>query len=255
MSVISLEMFTGQLKRSFAIAKKDVKIYYLKGPVIIFGLIFPFFLILAYTLGRNVPVKDLYPGIMGMTVFFTATSVGPAIMPWEVRSQTFERLVSMPIALWAMLFGDVQASVFFGLVISLLTALIAPLIGVSIAHVLVFGLALLLAAVCFAALSILLSAYPPTDTPGNTMMLASMVKFPLVFISGVFLPIGQMPEWGRLIAYFSPLTYYTDLVRYSIDGVSYFPVLADLAAIAVFAIIFMVAAIKIHEKVLTQRLT
>lgn len=248
-------MFVEQLKRSYSIAKKDVKIYYLKGPVITFGLIFPFFLILAFTLGRNVPVKDLYPGIMGMTVFFTATSVGPAIIPWEVRSQTLERLVSMPIALWAILFGDAQASFYFGLVISLLTAMIAPLIGVSILHLLVFGLALLLATLCFATLSVLLSAYPPTDTPGNTMMLASMVKFPLVFISGVFLPLGQMPEWGRMVAYISPLTYYTDLVRYSTDGVSYFPIPVDFLALAIFAVIFMVVAIKIHEKVLTRRLT
>ncbi len=253
--MLSLQMFVEQIKRSLSIAKKDVMIYYMKGPVITFGLIFPFFLIVAYTLGRNVPMKDLYPGIMGMTVFFTATSVGPAIIPWEVRSQTFERLVSMPVALWAMLFGDVQASFYFGLVISLLTAMIAPLIGVSISHVLVFGLALLFATLCFAALSVLLSAYPPTDTPGNTMMLASMVKFPLVFISGVFLPIGQMPEWGRLVAYLSPLTYYTDLARYSTDGVSYFPVLMDFIALAVFTIVFMVAAIKVHEKVLTRRLT
>jgi ABC-2 type transport system permease protein len=253
--MLSPDLLVEQFKRSCSIAQKDIKIYYLKGPVIIFGLIFPFFLIVAYTLGRSVPIKDLYPGIMGMTVFFTATSVGPAILPWEVRSQTFERLVSTPVALWAMLFGDVQASFYFGLVISLLTALIAPLIGVSLPHVFVFGLALLLATLCFAALSVLLSAYPPTDTPGNTMMLASMVKFPLVFISGVFLPLGQMPEWGRLVAYFSPLTYYTDLVRYSTDGVSYIPILADFIALAIFTVIFMVTAIKIHEKVLTRRLT
>lgn len=133
--------------------------------------------------------------------------------------------------------------------------MIAPLIGVSMYHVLVFGLALIFATICFAALSILLSAYPPTDTPGNTMMLASMIKFPLVFISGVFLPLGQMPEWGRLVAYFSPLTYYMDLVRYSTDGVSYFPIPVDFTAIAIFAVIFMIAAITIHEKVLTRRLT
>ncbi len=244
-----------QLRRSFAIARKDVMIYYMKGPVITFGLIFPFFLIVAYTLGRNVPAKELYPGLMGMTVFFTATSVGPAILPWEVRSQTFERLVSMPIALWAMLFGDMQASFYFGLAISIPTALIAPVIGVSILHVLLFCLALLLAALCFAALGVLLSAYPPTDTPGNTMMLASLVKFPLVFISGVFLPLGQMPYWGRVIAYFSPLTYYTDLVRYATGEASYFPAMASLAMLAAFTVIFMAAAVIIHEKVLTQRLS
>jgi ABC-2 type transport system permease protein len=248
-------MLLEQIKRSFAIAKKNMLIYYLKGPVITFGLIFPFFLIVAYMLGRNVPVKELYPGIMGMTVFFTATSVGPAILPWEVRSQTFERLIASPVAVWSVLLGDAEASFCFGLIISIITAFIAPLIGVSIMHLAVFSLGLLFASICFATLSILLSSYPPTDTPGNTMMLASMIKFPLVFISGVFLPIQQMPEWGRLLAYFSPLTYYTDLVRYSIDGYSYFPVLIDLAVLLIFTIVFLFASIRIHEIVLTRRLT
>lgn len=251
----SLQIVLEQFKRSFTIARKNVMIYYMKGPVVTFGLIFPFFLIVAYTLGRNVPIKDLYPGLMGMTVFFTATSVGPAILPWEVRSQTFERLVSMPVALWAMLFGDVQASFYFGMAISLLTAMIAPLTGVSIVHFAIFISGMALAALCFSALSVLLSAYPPTDVPGNTMMLSSLVKFPMVFISGVFLPLGQMPEWGRAIAYFSPLTYYTDLVRYTTGDVSYFPIIADLAMMAIFALVFMAAAIIIHEKVLTQRLS
>jgi len=37
-----------QFKRSLAIAEKNMRIYYLKGPVIIFGLLFPLFLTLAF---------------------------------------------------------------------------------------------------------------------------------------------------------------------------------------------------------------
>jgi ABC-2 type transport system permease protein len=36
-----------QLKRACAIAKKDIRIYYLKGPVVIFGILFPVFLFMA----------------------------------------------------------------------------------------------------------------------------------------------------------------------------------------------------------------
>ncbi len=50
------------------------------------------------------------------------------------------------------------------------------------------------------------------------MMLYSLIKFPLVFISGVFLPVSQMPAREQLIAFFSPLTCYMDLVRYSTGG-------------------------------------
>jgi len=69
----SLAVFWEQLKRSFAIAKKDIRIYYSKGPVVVFGLIFPLFLLLAFTIGRNVSAKELFPGLIGMAVFFTAT--------------------------------------------------------------------------------------------------------------------------------------------------------------------------------------
>ncbi|NHW44822.1 MAG: ABC transporter permease, partial [Candidatus Verstraetearchaeota archaeon] len=47
-----------QLKRSLAVAEKNIKIYYLKGPVIVFGLVFPLFLALAYVIGRNIALEE-----------------------------------------------------------------------------------------------------------------------------------------------------------------------------------------------------
>jgi len=66
-----MSTLTEQFKRSLVIAKKNIKIYYLKGPVIIFGLVFPLFLALAYIIGRNVPLKEVLPGLIGMTTFFS----------------------------------------------------------------------------------------------------------------------------------------------------------------------------------------
>ena len=36
--------FSGQMWRAWAIAKKDIRIYYIKGPVLIFGVFMPLFL-------------------------------------------------------------------------------------------------------------------------------------------------------------------------------------------------------------------
>ena len=119
---------------------------------------------------------------------------------------------------------------------------------------LVYGFAVVLATFCFASFSILLSAYPPTDTPAGVMMLSSMVKFPLVFISGIFIPIGEMPLWGKTVALISPLTYFTDLARYSMQGISYYPIVMDFAVLVALTIIFFVTAIKIHERTMQKRL-
>ena len=244
-----------QLKRSFAITKKNIKIYYSKGPVIIFGLIFPLFLFLAYTIGRNMPLKELMPGLISMTVFFTSTSVGPSIIPWETRSKTLERLVCCPISFWAILLGDMFSSFIFGVAISIIPVVFTLALNVEALNLMILIFSLVLAALCFAALSILLSSYPPTDIPATVMMISSLVKFPLVFISGIFIPIEQMPTWGRILAFISPLTYFTDISRHLILNAGYFPIALDISVIAIFTLLFSITAIKIHEKTLPKRIS
>jgi len=41
-------MYLQQLNRAWSIVRKDIRIYYLKGPVMIFGIIFPVFLFLVF---------------------------------------------------------------------------------------------------------------------------------------------------------------------------------------------------------------
>jgi ABC-2 type transport system permease protein len=78
-----------QLRRSWAIAKKDIRIYYIKGPVLIFGVFMPLFMFLAFLMGsRQLPLSFLISGLVGMTLFFTATAVSPAIFPWEGSART-----------------------------------------------------------------------------------------------------------------------------------------------------------------------
>ncbi|HNU40488.1 MAG TPA: ABC transporter permease, partial [Methanothrix sp.] len=93
-------------------------------------------------------VKELFPGLMGMAIFFTSTAVGPAILPWEARSKTLERLVSSPVEVWALLLGDVFASFVFGLLISIMPLAVAVLMGVEVVHLLVFCLGMILATIC-----------------------------------------------------------------------------------------------------------
>jgi ABC-2 type transport system permease protein len=64
-----------------------------------------------------------------------------------------------------------------------------------------------------------------------------------------------MSFFARAIASFSPLTYFTDLVRCFILGVSYYSLPLDFWMIIIFALIFLVFAIKLHEKTFTKRIS
>ena len=188
--------FSAQMRRAWAIAKKDIRIYYIKGPVLIFGIFMPVFLFLAFLMGsRQLPLAFLVSGLVGMALFFTATAVSPAIFPWEGQAKTLERLASCPIMVEAIIFGDMIASTLFGIGITLITVLIGLVLGLSLLHAITLLGAILLAACCFSAIGMLL-AVPPTNVPSNIMMLSSLIKFPLVFISGIFIPLQQMPSVG-----------------------------------------------------------
>jgi len=74
----------------------------------------------------------------------------------------------------------------------------------------------------FASLGILLAA-PPASSPSNIMLLSNLLRLPLLFVSGIFLPIARMPTWSRWIAPISPLSYASDLIRGGFSQEIYFP--------------------------------
>lgn len=245
-----------QLSKSIAVAKKNLRIYYAKGPVIIFGMLLPFFFFLAFWMGREMPATMLGTGLVGMAIWFTATSISPVITPWETRTKTLERLVSSPISHAGILLGDILSSALIGIVMTAAPVLIALFfLELTIVHPVLLFLGIVLASLCFSTIGVLMAAFP-TDTPADVMMLSTLVKFPMVFISGIFIPIHELPAWGTAVAHLSPLTYLTDLTRHCFGGGDAFwpSPLHDILILMGFTVLFAVIAVVSHRKTLPGRL-
>lgn len=241
-----------QVIRSWAIVKKDVKVYYSKGPIVLMGVLWPAFMFISFAFGRNASATSLMPGLISISVFFTCSAMAPVIFPFESQARTLERLASAPVAIWTILFGDMLASAITGVVISIVPVIIALAVGITVTDVFILALAIVLGSVCFATASLLISA-PPTTSPQITQMIGTIIKFPLMFISGVFTPLSDMPAFVRSIAYISPLTYFTDLARYATGGTNYFSVGIDIAVLVAFTIVTWIMSVKIHNRTLPMR--
>jgi ABC-2 type transport system permease protein len=243
-----------QCRAALAVAEKDMRIYYLKPPVLIFGVFFPVCLFLAFAFGRNIPMPVLLPGMLGMTLFFLSSSTSPLVAPWETLSRTLERLVSTPASIAAIVSGDIFAGAVYGIAISFfLLAVSIVTMGISPVHPALLGLNICLSAVCFSALGSLIATLP-TDSPGNIMLVLNVIRLPLIFVSGVFMPLARMPAWGRKIAAFSPLTYTCDLARHGLLGTGYFPMPLSLGMLAAFTAGFCAISIVLHKKSTPRRL-
>lgn len=245
--------FLRQARCAWVIAKKNARVYYLKGPVVTFGIVFPLFFYLSFAAGHDAPVSVMVPGIAAMALFFTASAVGPLVTPWERQARTFERLITSPASLSAILAGDVGAGAAFGALLALLplgAALVLTTAQVNAPLALVAGW--LLGAIAFSSLGVLMAA-PATDTPSQVMMLSNLVRLPLIFVSGVFVPHAQMPPWGQWLSPLSPLSYCADLIRVGFGSPSYFGVAIDVAALVGFVVVFTVAAHFFHRRTRNRR--
>ena len=229
-------------------ARKDMMIYYKKAPVFIFGLILPTFLFFAFFVGRQLDVQRYFPGFLAMSLFFTSSSVGPLIVPWEKQQGTFERLLSYPVNIEIILLGDVIAGAVFGLIISSIVGVVGFLfLPLQLADVLLVFLAFVLGNLCFSSLGVLLSS-PAGKTPANIMMLAALVRFPLIFISGIFIPLNEMSGATRLVTQFSPLTYLVDALNHGMGQPAVMPWYVDIAALVLFTFVFVAGASFILKK-------
>ncbi len=242
------------LRKSWAIAKKNMRIYYLRGPVLIFGILFPTFLFLAFALGRNVPSSSLVPGLIGMALFFTASATTPAVLPFETRTRTLERLLAAPVTLPVLVGGDVLAAFLFGLFLSLVPIVLSFVgLNASLMQPWLLVLAVVLSAICFATLGTLFSA-PPTDNPSSIMTLSNLVRLPLIFISGVFVPVSEMPTWGQWLSRASPLTYTTELVRHATGHTTHTTVWVCIGALFAFTLLFWSVSLALHGRNMSRRL-
>ena len=236
-----------QVHGSLVILKKNALLYYLKPPVLIFGVLFPVFFFLAFKMGRPIPAGNVVPGMVAMALWFTASAVGPLVTPWERRAKTYERLISTPVSLRAILAGDVMSGLVFGTCLSVVPVLIGlALTDASVASTPLLIAGIVMGALCFASLGVLLAA-PPASSPSNIMLLSNMVRLPLLFVSGVFVPIGEMPVWARWIAALSPLSYASGLIRSAFGHCPFFPVWLSLLMLVLFTVVLFLASCRFHN--------
>ncbi|MFW9880634.1 MAG: ABC transporter permease [Candidatus Thorarchaeota archaeon] len=220
--------------------------------MLIQGIFFPIILFFAFTVGRNVSPVHLISGIMAMVLFLTSTSLGPIIFPWETMRGTFERLTTCPISIKTILIGSIWSSFIYGIIFSSIPLILGIIfLSNSLAiNVILTIAAIIISALVFSSFSLIISA-PPTRNPGNTMILQIFIKFPLLFITPLFMPIKSIPT-----AIISPITYCLDIINVGLGESSAFGafgLLIDFGVLLVFGFGFLLLAFALHQKTLEKR--
>jgi len=79
------------------------------------------------------------------------------------------------------------------------------------------------------------------------------LMFPMMFLSGVFFPIQQMPDFMQTVSKFLPLTYAATAMRKVVVlGAGPSAIVTDVTILAVFGILMLSVAVPMFKKAMSR---
>jgi ABC-2 type transport system permease protein len=164
------------------------------------------------------------------------------VIVFERRIGSLERLLLAPLRLPALLAGKLLGGMTFGLTVTLVVLVVSlAIFGTAGINWLILLLALLLSATAFSALGAFVSVAVREIFEAQT--LANFIRFPMMFLCGVFVPLDSMPAWMQVLARLLPLTYSVEALRIALSGGSWVTAFIDLGALAVFSVVLFLLAV------------
>jgi ABC-2 type transport system permease protein len=240
-------MLADDVRGLFYVALKDLRAYYFKPPNISWGILFPFAFVLAFAIRNPGDVRDLVPGLLALTLLFGTSSMEAIVIVFERRIGSLERLLLAPLRLPALLAGKMLGGMAFGMTVTLVVLVITLIVfGAGGVNWFALALALLLSAAAFASLGAFVSVAVKEVFEAQT--LANFIRFPMMFLGGVFVPVAALSPALQVVARVLPLTYTVEALRLALHGGSLAEAAFDLIVLAAFAAVLFVLAVRVMAR-------
>jgi ABC-2 type transport system permease protein len=193
------------------------------------------------------------PGIMAMTVMMSVMTGLPVAISQEKEIGTMDGMMVAPINRLSIILGKTLGQTARGLIQGVIILLLAVgLFGVTIqgSILLVFGM-LLLGVFSFVGLGIVITSF--TKDQETAQMLMMTLMFPMMFLSGVFFPIQQMPWYMQDISKFLPLTYASEALRkVMVLGAGIPQISSELIILIIFGAVMIAIAVPVFRRMMTR---
>ncbi len=193
------------------------------------------------------------PGLMAMTVMMSVMTGLPAAISHEREVGTLDGMMVAPIRRLGIILGKTLAQTVRGLLQGILTLILAiALFGVVIhgSILLIFAL-LFLGVFSFVGLGVVITSFAKDQE--TAMMVMMTLMFPMMFLSGVFFPIQQMPWYMQSISKALPLTYaITALRKVMVLGADLSAISLEVAVLIGFGTVMTLIALPVFRRAMTK---
>lgn len=194
-------------------------------------------------------IQFLAPGIIGMSIMFTAVFSGIELI-WDRQFGFLKETMVAPVSRVSIMLGrtlgGATTAVLQGIIVFFITLAIGfrPNIADSLlALVFMFAIALVFTALGTAMASKM------EDLQGFGLIV-NLVNMPLFFLSGALFPLNGLPEALLFVARIDPLSYGIDGMRAAlIGGGALFGIGFDIVVLAAIAVVLLVLGSYLFSKI------
>lgn len=175
------------------------------------------------------------PGIVGMTLIFSATMSGVSVL-WDKQFGFMKEILVAPVSRTHIMLGKALGGVTTSMIQGMLLLVAISVVGIvpsSIGAVLQVLVFMVLISLAFVSLGLAMASR--MEDPIAFPLVINFLVLPLFFLSGALFPLATAPDWMKGIAYFNPLRYGVDGLRGAIISVSELPITVDLTVLIVFS--------------------
>jgi len=193
------------------------------------------------------------PGVMAMVTVMAVMMGLAGSVAREKETGTLDGLLVAPIARGSIVMGKTFAQTVRGLAQGAMVLAIAMVFfGVRVyGNFVLLVVMLILGIFSFVGLGILISAMVEEQETAMTIMMT--VTFPMLFLSGAFFPLQQMPGFMQAISKVVPLTYVVEGLRQvMVLGAGFTQVLRPVLILLAFGAITLAISIPAFKRVVTR---
>ena len=154
----------------------------------------------------------MFPGIIAMTVFFTALSSALSIV-WDREFGFMREMLVAPVHRGSIVLGKCAGGATVATLQGIVILALAGVVNVPYSGWLLLTLVgeMVLMAISLTALGLLLASR--MTQVESFMAVMNFVMLPMFFLSGAIFPPKGLPAWLSVVTKFDPLTYAVDPVR------------------------------------------
>ncbi len=157
-------------------------------------------------------IQFVFPGIIGMSILFTAI-FGAMSIVWDREFGFLKEVLVAPIDRWAVAIGKALGGTTQAMIQGLILLVLAPLVGVKLSLLTILAIVPLAAVLAFglSAFGVMLASMMKSLQGFQVVM--NFLMMPMFFLSGALFPLTNLPSWMTFLTRIDPASYGIDPLR------------------------------------------